>query len=380
MGANSPLSKALALEPADIATPDADAVRQVVDEPAAAADPQRDLRMTTADEFLAAAAKEYETGRIDRALWRQAADRYGKDPSLVIAAYLRARATALKPAHKAEPTSPIPSPAAARSQRAATTEETRAPARAEIAPADVDAAPSRGARRKLIYMSGAAAALASVVAVAYFMVSARQGDSGRQQMVSASPTSPMQTAPRSLPRTEQAVVKNSSGGAADSDPEPIAATVQQLRAAGNWNVLVLYAAEWTRKEPDNAAAWNHLAVGYRNLRQYNDALDAAEKAVQLAPEDAIAWRNLGQINLAVDHLPEAGIAFARALTISPADADARCGAASVAQRQARPKDRGTSARPLEPADGSCPDLGNAENVVLSASVPVVRKVASPIGR
>jgi Flp pilus assembly protein TadD len=133
----------------------------------------------------------------------------------------------------------------------------------------------------------------SAVAVAYFMVSPRQGDPGLQQIVSAAPPSPTQTAPRSLPGTAQAVVKNSSRGAADGDPEPIAATVRQLRAAGNWNVLVLYAAEWTRKEPDNAAAWNHLAVGYSNLRQYNDALDAAERAVQLAPADAIAWRNLG---------------------------------------------------------------------------------------
>jgi hypothetical protein len=49
MGANSSHSKALALEPVDIATPDADAVRPVADEPAPAADPQRDLRMTTAD-------------------------------------------------------------------------------------------------------------------------------------------------------------------------------------------------------------------------------------------------------------------------------------------------------------------------------------------
>ena len=110
MGANSSFSKALTLEPADIPPPEPDAVRQVADEPAPAADPQRDLRMTTADEFLAAAAKEYEAGKIDRALWRQSLEQFGKDPSLVIAAYLRARAKALKPVSQPDPDAPIQSP------------------------------------------------------------------------------------------------------------------------------------------------------------------------------------------------------------------------------------------------------------------------------
>ncbi len=380
MGANSSRSKALSLEPVDIATPDADAARPVPDEPAPAADPQRDLRMTTADEFLAAAAKEYETGRIDRALWRQSVDQFGKDPSLVIAAYLRARAKALKSAHKPHQDSPAQSSGAASTPRADAEPLAGAP-RAENVSPDVATIPSRGGRRKLLYLAGAAAALASTVAIAYWMVSPRHGDSVRPQIASVATPSTMQSAPQSLPGSEQAVVKNSNPGTAVGAPEPnIAATVRQLKDAGNWNVLVLYAAEWTRKEPDNAVAWNTLGIGYSKLRQYNDALDAATRAVQLAPEDAVAWRNLGQINLAVDRLPEAGVAFARALTISPDDADARCGAAWVAQRQARPKDAGASARPPGSADGSCADPANAENVAVSASVPVVRKVASPIGR
>ena len=379
MGANSPLSKALALEPVDIPTPEPDAVRQVADEPAPAADPQRDLRMTTADEYLAAAAKEYEAGKIDRALWRQSVDRFGKDPSLVIAAYLRARAKALKPADGPDQDSPIQSRRAVPDPHG---EARRAEAgdSAEAGSTDHAAVRPRGARQTILYVSLAAAALASAAAVAYLMVSPRHADSGRQQIVSVAPL-PAHAAPPNRPAGEQPAAASSSRGTSEVSPEPsIAATVRQLKNAGNWNVLVLYAAEWTRKEPDNAVAWNTLSIGYGKLRQYNDALDAAAKAVQLAPEDAVAWRNLGQINLAVDHLPEAGIAFARALTISPDDADARCGAAWVAQRQARPKDAGASARPIGPADGSCPDPGNAENVVVSASVPVARKVASPIGR
>jgi cytochrome c-type biogenesis protein CcmH/NrfG len=135
--------------------------------------------------------------------------------------------------------------------------------------------------------------------------------------------------------------------------DALATTVRELKIAGNWNVLVLYANEWTRKEPNNAAAWRELSVGYANLQQFNDALDAATKAVELSPEDALPWRNLGQINLTVDRLHEAGIAFGRALALNPDDADARCGASVVAQRQERPKDPNALTRRVGPTDGGC---------------------------
>ena len=56
------------------------------------------------------------------------------------------------------------------------------------------------------------------------------------------------------------------------------AKVQELLHAGNWNVLVLHAAEWTRKQPENANAWKHLSVGYANLGQTADALAAMYRA------------------------------------------------------------------------------------------------------
>ena len=52
--------------------------------------------MTAADPFLAAAVKEYQEGHIDPILWARASAQSGDDESLVIAAYLRARATALQ--------------------------------------------------------------------------------------------------------------------------------------------------------------------------------------------------------------------------------------------------------------------------------------------
>src|SRR5258705_7563948 len=83
-----PQGAPLALEPAAVST--------TGDESGAGAAGQADLRMTTADKFLASAVKEYEAGHIDQTLWARASAQPGSDKSLVVAAYLRARATALQ--------------------------------------------------------------------------------------------------------------------------------------------------------------------------------------------------------------------------------------------------------------------------------------------
>ena len=154
-------------------------------------------------------------------------------------------------------------------------------------------------------------------------------------------------------------------------------TVQQLKDAGNWNVLVLYASKWTRDEPNNAAAWNELSIGYTKLHQFNDALVAATKAVELSPEDAPLWRNLGHLNLKLDRLPEAGSAFDRALAANSDDADALCGAALVAHRQGRTKDADAIARRAKSADGSCQGLSDGESVtVVVSSVPATKPASS----
>ena len=156
--------------------------------------------------------------------------------------------------------------------------------------------------------------------------------------------------------------------------------MQQLKDAGNWNVLVLYASKWTREEPNNATAWNELSIGYANLRQFNDALGAAEKAAGLSPQDARLWRNLGHLNVALERLPEAGSAFDRALALSADDADALCGAAVVAQRLGRTKDADAIARRAKAVDGGCPGTSDGESVAVAVRQGVARKPASSVGR
>lgn len=364
MAANPQSSKALALEPVEFSTGGTDSPRAPVDEIPAKEKPHRELRMTSADEFLAAAAKEYEAGTIDKTLWRRAADQCRGDASLVIAAYLNARATALR--HKRDeaaknqprPVTPNPGP-----REGAVEVE----ADIEIASANLARDLARTKRMKLLYAAAAAGALAILAATVFLVASPGASDSSPARTASASRSAP--SAARASAQAAAPDAKN--GGRAASEPT-LAATVQQLKAAGNWNVVVLYATEWTRKEPGNAAAWHELSIGYAKLRQYNDALDAAAKAVQLAPGDSLVWRNLGQINLVVDRLPEAGFAFDRALAVSPDDVDARCGAALVAQKQSRPKDAGAIAARVGAADASCPELASAE----SASVVVGSSAAS----
>jgi tetratricopeptide (TPR) repeat protein len=180
------------------------------------------------------------------------------------------------------------------------------------------------------------------------------------------------------------------------------AKVQELMGAGNWNVLVLHAAEWTRKDPTYADAWKYLAVGYANMRQHDDAFLAGEKAAQLAPADRELWRNLGRLGIAAGRpegalhayeqalaidgqdaaslvqagrlqaelglLPQAKATFDRALAASPGDPDALCGQAQVAQRQGRGKDAEAIVRDLRRGAKEC-SLAEAVPATVAQAAP-----------
>ena len=168
-------------------------------------------------------------------------------------------------------------------------------------------------------------------------------------------------APEALPKTKAVT----SVGSASGVTKEFLAKVQQLTDAGNWNVLVLHAIEWTRKEPTNASAWDLLRAGYANLHQYRDALEAATKAAQFAPADSRMWRNLGQVNMDLDDPPAAISAFDKALAASPDDATTLCLRTSVAQyaaeqKAARESRTGAPAKQVRAFDSKC--LGLVEPV------------------
>jgi len=372
MDEKSPPKKTLALEPADAPTRGGDGA--VND-----AEAKRDLHITTADEFLARAAKEYKTGNIDQALWRRAMEQGGDDESLVIAAYLRTRATALQLQQKKEEGSEIQARGAGRSRSRS---EHKAAADADVQQAStrfVRVRP-RSSKPKPWQIGAAVAGLVAIVILVYLMVSPpRESEPVRTPVVATA--SPASSSPPSPSKNEPPVNKNAGSNASASVAAPaISATVQQLKSVGKWNVLVLNANEWTRQEPGNATAWMELSYGYAKMQQYNDALDAATKAVQLAPADPMAWRNLGQINLVVDRMPEAAYAFGKALELHPDDAVAQCGATFVAQKLARPNDTEATIRRVKPVDGSCPGLLAVDAAVVPPSSPPTAKLGAPLGR
>ena len=378
MDAKPLLSKALVLEPIALSIPGADAARTAGKDSSANAKAQRDLRITTADEFLAKAAKEYQEGRIDSALWRRAVDQCGADASLAIAAYLRARATALQQKQDER------SQRLARSvdsMRDASDRKVESEPHGETASTAVADVRPRALKPKLVYLAAAAAALAFTVAVVWLIASPRESRSVRQTIVSAAAPSPDRSVPPNPPGSEQARVKSAGGGTNQDDPvAKFETTVQQLKNDGQWNVLVLYAAEWARKEPNNAVPWYELSVGYAKLRQLEDALNAATKAVQLSPGDSLLWRNLGHLNLTVERLPEAEIAFDKALAASADDADALCGAALVAQRQGRPKDADAIAKRIKSVDARCLRVSDGETAVGVVGGSAARKPELSVGR
>ena len=363
------------LEPVNLATPEDEAPREVSNESSANPKPERDLGITTSDEFLAAAALEYQKGRIDQALWRRVADQC-EDSSLVIAAYLRVRATALHQKHdensqrQARRAGPV---------LAASVQQVEPEPPIEIVSITVGAVRYLGMQPKLKYLGAAAAALAAVAIIVWLIASPWESESVAQPIVSAARPSLRSAA--QVPRgSEQALGKSTSGGTSSGGQIPaLENTVQQLKNDGKWNVLVLYASEWTRKDPNNATAWYELSVGYANLRQVDEAFDAATKAVQLSPGNPRFWRNLGHINLAVERLPDAEIAFDKALALNADDADALCGTALIAQRQGRPKDADAIAKRIKSLDENCRGVSDGETAVVVVG-PAPRTHGLLVGR
>ena len=379
MNAIQPPSRPLALEPMEGSTPDDDAAPRADVGSSAGGAGQTGLRITVADEFLAAATKEYQEGHIDEALWSRATAQSGADESLAIASYLRARATALRLQRRERRAERRAS--RARSMQGTSKNKVDAEAYSEDTSATATGVRLGGAQPKLKYAVMAAVALASVFAVVRLLAPPQEGDSARQPSVSVAAPSAERSSPARPVKSAQPVAGSPSGGTNDDDASPAhEAMVQQLKDAGNWNVLVLYASDWTRKQPDNANAWSELSIGYANLRQFNDALGAAEKAVGLSPRDARLWRNLGHLDLSLERLPEAGSAFDRALALSAEDADALCGAALVAQKLGRIKDADAIARRAKAAEGGCPGLSDGESVTVVARQSATRKPASAVGR
>lgn len=331
----------------------------------------------SADAFLDEAKREYEEGRVDLPLWSHVISKREGDQQELLDAYLKARATALrlelrenggvapKP-RRADPKAPPPE-----------REGPVAPVAVKVSVMELLRGPNL--RKAAVF---ALPALAVLVIGAGWLLSGNDPDEASEATIRS------RTGVAAVAPGKTALGNPAKAPKAEIDPvKQLESKIQELKAAGNWNVYVLYVTELTRKQPDNASAWRELSMGYANLDQYNDALDAGSKAAQLAPDDVLAWRNLGQINLdlnepeaalkaferaaaldvgdlysqlnvgainaQLNRLPQARAAFDGVLATNPENQDAMCGAVQVAQRQGRGNEVENMVRTLRSADHKC---------------------------
>jgi hypothetical protein len=345
-------------------------------------------------DYIAIAKSEFDAGRIDQPLWARAFVEAGGDESSAMPSYLRARATALRLKARVRQSEGSDHQARAGTPSRAPSGD---PASRHVAAAGVrrSAGSDRTAKALLRSPITILAALICIVVVVTFIIAPSPRDRAVEPIAAARTAGAIQPGPAA---TGGAAISTSPG--ADQD---VRTTIQRMKEAGNWNDVVAQAAAWTEKEPQNAAAWNELSIGYINVRRQDDAHAAARKAVELAPKNAEFWRNLGQLSLdldspieallafeeatrwnakdarslvqagilnaRLDHLAEAKAAFDSALALNAADADARCGAAFVAQRQRRSDDPKGGVKPPDPTNPACRNLIDQASKGLSAMAP-----------
>lgn len=311
------------------------------------------------ERFLREATKQYEEGHIDQPLWDRAMAQANNDKAAATATYLSARATALRVLDRDR-----------RSRRRAAAPNAVPQGFGDTVPLNVPPRAGIGRAGLLAMFSQhrywVIAAAIVPIGVAGWLLSSSRVSSPISETAAARAVPAIDRpvirvqAPEAPPKTKSVT----SIGSASGVTKEFLAKVQELTDAGNWNVLVLYAVEWTRKEPANASAWDLLRGGYVNLHQYRDALEAATKAAQLAPGDSRMWRNLGQVNMDLDDPPAALRAFDQALAASPQDATTLCLRTSVAQYAAAQKEardtRSAPAKQVKAFDSKC--LGLVEPV------------------
>jgi tetratricopeptide (TPR) repeat protein len=371
-------SKPLALEPIEPPASKSDAEGELGS--ASAHVQTADEEAKAPDKFLAAAIREYAKGRVNQQLWASIASKTGGDEKATRSAYLVARATELRLAVREQKSHAAAGEAALPKPKLVQIDGGARAAKPSSVPAGRD--------RRRVYIGVAAALIAFIVAGSVALMRAG-GDDAKGAMATIAPKS----------AKASAAAKKEPEKPADPSPrENIEAKVRAFADAGNWNMLVIFANEWTRVDPSNVAAWLELSRGYTKMSQLDEAVRAAKKTVELAPQDASLWRNLAQIEGAAsnpdgavrayeratvldpkdvdslvqigivhvksDRMPQARAAFDRALAANPANVDALCGQQFVAQRDNRAKDADALAKQLRAVDGKCRDFTEGATIAV----------------
>jgi cytochrome c-type biogenesis protein CcmH/NrfG len=326
-----------------------------------------------AERFLAEATLEFDAGQIDQPLWTRAVTQANGDEVAARAAYLKARATAIRISRRE-----------ARHERA----ERRIRAMGELHGEPRGAVHARGFSDLVTPKRIVAALAAAGVLVAAGAWFALRDTRPEPAVAAAANPASTATAAADSPRSAAPDPAAAAAEQAKAAARELARKVAELSAVGNWNVLVLHASEWTRKAPDNPDAWLALGTGYMRLKQHYEAAEALARASALAPERPETWRALGEAKAAWGATDEALAAYERAvgmddrdiaslvemgrlladkgdlsaakgaldraLALNAADVEALCAAAGVAQKGGQAKDALAYAQKAKSLGAECP--------------------------
>ena len=376
----------LELQPMDVPKPDAPSRNAPVEieivPPGTAAPKILEVDQDdSTDRFLKEATFQYSEGHLDQPLWDRALAQAKGDKEAAVDTYLHARAIALRLLDRERRTQ-------MRTNVVANAHKELADDVEEMETFDVDQALRLGNRSPLTRYGTVMIAVAIVVALAvggwltYRSLNAKPAEANLATPV----TGPAKAVAPSIAATAKPAGSVPAPKPTGASPE-LLRKIQELRDAGNANVLVLYLVEWTRKEPSNPTAWDQLRAGYATLKQYDDALAAAKKAQELSPEDARLWHNLGVahadagdpvgalrafdqavarndqdadafrqigiLNAQLSQIQEAGRAFDKALALHPGDHVVLCMRAAVAALSSAPKDTYATAKQVRAIDAKC---------------------------
>jgi Flp pilus assembly protein TadD len=83
--------------------------------------------------------------------------------------------------------------------------------------------------------------------------------------------------------------------------------------------LLDWCREWTKSEPEDAAAWTRLGYACSKLNRYDDAVEAYLQAVRITPEHAEAWYGLGVAYDELKRYDHAIEAYRQTIRINPED-------------------------------------------------------------
>jgi tetratricopeptide (TPR) repeat protein len=161
-----------------------------------------------------------------------------------------------------------------------------------------------------------------------FHVGVRTVPAGSLQFVDFSRPDPgAERVQRFMTAAQHAMAEGNYGLAAQRliyarDAEPTNTAVLRLMTLAFWQGGNLPAAgravrDWARNERDRPAPHRYAARIYEDMRAYDLAVEAAERAARRAPEDAGEWERVGRLRLRLMDRERAIAALERARALQP---------------------------------------------------------------